>query len=165
MERQGDEYYVYFEHVCLFELCRGYTFHSGCADSLILDGSAISFLLEGTRSYSGCVDSLIQYDSPIPSPSSSSSFPSLIIHSFEHVFMGEIKGESPVVLGMHNWLKIYVEERLRRFDYKGYIHPRMRGGRVQDPLNTEQLIAVNFTWQGVEKDASTIFIGMDKLPH
>ena len=90
--------------------------------------------------------------------------PPPISHSFEHVFMGEIKGEPPVVVGCHNWLKIYVEERLRLFDYKGYIHPRVRGGRVQDPLNTEQLIAVNFTWQGVEKDASTIFIGTNE-PH
>lgn len=80
---------------------------------------------------------------------------------FEHVFIGEVKGEPPVVVGCHNWLKIYVEERLRRFDYKGYIHPRVRGGRMQDPLNTEQLIAINFTWQGVEKDASTIFIGTE----
>lgn len=47
----------------------------------------------------------------------------------------------------------------RRFDYKGYIKPRVRGGRAQDPMNTEQMIAINFTWRGVEKDASTIFIG------
>ncbi len=78
---------------------------------------------------------------------------------FEHVFCGEITGEPPKVVGCHNWLKIYVEERLRRFDYKGYIKPRARGGRVSDPMNTEQLLSINFTWKGVEKDASTIFIG------
>lgn len=47
----------------------------------------------------------------------------------------------------------------RRFNYKGYIKPRAKGGRLQDPLNTEQLLSINFEWRGVEKDASTIFVG------
>ena len=97
---------------------------------------------------------------PSPPRISLSTHKYLHTHSFEHVFIGEISGDPPKVVGFHNWLKLYVEERLRRFDYKGYIKPRVKGGRVADPMNTEQLIALNFTWQGVEKDASTIFIGV-----
>lgn len=26
-------------------------------------------------------------------------------------------------------------------------------------MNTEQLLSINFEWRGVEKDASTIFVG------
>ncbi len=32
---------------------------------------------------------------------------------FEHVFVGEISGEPPKVVGFHNWMRLYVEERLR----------------------------------------------------
>jgi hypothetical protein len=37
--------------------------------------------------------------------------------------------------------------------------PRARGGRPQDPLETEQLLSINFSWNGVDKDASTILVG------
>ena len=36
---------------------------------------------------------------------------------FEHVFVGEERDGK--VMGMHNWLQIYLEERAGRFDYKG----------------------------------------------
>jgi hypothetical protein len=64
--------------------------------------------------------------------------------------------------GTHTFLSLITHPRQHnsRFDYKGWIKPRGgRGGRPQDPLNTEQLLCINFEWRGIEKDASTIFVG------
>jgi poly(U)-specific endoribonuclease len=56
-------------------------------------------------------------------------------------------------------MRLYIEERLRRWNYKGFIFPRGRAGRAQDLPSHEQLLCINFEWKGVEKDASTIFVG------
>ncbi|ETN74875.1 endoribonuclease XendoU [Necator americanus] len=41
---------------------------------------------------------------------------------FEHVFMGEIKGNK--VTGLHNWIRLYYLEKAEDFDYQGFIHKR-----------------------------------------
>jgi len=78
---------------------------------------------------------------------------------FEHVFVGEERDGK--VMGMHNWLQIYLEERAGRFDYKGYIKPRpsQRGGRVLDPEEWEQVITISFDWENDPKPVSTSFVG------
>ena len=37
---------------------------------------------------------------------------------FEHVFVGETRGHD--VIGFHNWIQIYLEEKSGNIDYKGY---------------------------------------------
>jgi len=37
---------------------------------------------------------------------------------FEHVFVGEIKGED--VVGFHNWICFYLQEKSGNIDYHGY---------------------------------------------
>jgi len=78
---------------------------------------------------------------------------------FEHVFVGESKhGE---ITGLHNWIQMYLEEQRGSFDYQGYIYPRVRGGRngFRHPLSSEQLISLQFTWDGELKKCSSSFIG------
>ena len=78
---------------------------------------------------------------------------------FEHVFVGEIKNEK--VVGLHNWIQIYHEEKRGTFDYKGFIKPKgKRGGRKGiDSYTIEMLQNVSFSWLGYAKDSSTIFVG------
>lgn len=44
---------------------------------------------------------------------------------FEHVFVGEVKNGK--VIGFHNWIQLFVEERKGNVDYQGFICPRKRG--------------------------------------
>ncbi|CAM9754297.1 unnamed protein product, partial [Laminaria digitata] len=76
---------------------------------------------------------------------------------FEHVFVGESKrGE---VTGLHNWIQIYSEEKNGRLDYMGYIFPRNRG-YGDSPEETEQLITIQFEWNGELKEISSSFVGV-----
>ncbi|KNC80689.1 hypothetical protein SARC_06938, partial [Sphaeroforma arctica JP610] len=47
---------------------------------------------------------------------------------FEHVFVGEVRNGE--VMGLHNWIQFFVEEKAGKIDYKGYIYPRRRGNNV-----------------------------------
>lgn len=38
--------------------------------------------------------------------------------SFEHVFVGESRGHQ--VVGLHNWIQFYLQEKLGAIDYHGY---------------------------------------------
>ncbi len=42
---------------------------------------------------------------------------------FEHVFVGETKDKKEVI-GFHNWIQFYLQEKAGNVDYQGYI-----GGR------------------------------------
>ncbi|CAM9744731.1 unnamed protein product, partial [Hapterophycus canaliculatus] len=76
---------------------------------------------------------------------------------FEHVFVGESKrGE---ITGLHNWIQMYSEEKNGRLDYLGYIFPRQRG-YDDTPAETEQLITVQFEWNGELKEISSSFVGV-----
>ena len=47
---------------------------------------------------------------------------------FEHVFVGESRGKE--VIGFHNWIQFYLQEKLGNVDYQGYIRGRgVRGVR------------------------------------
>uniref|UniRef100_K3WX75 EndoU domain-containing protein n=1 Tax=Globisporangium ultimum (strain ATCC 200006 / CBS 805.95 / DAOM BR144) TaxID=431595 RepID=K3WX75_GLOUD len=77
---------------------------------------------------------------------------------FEHVFVGEERDGK--VMGCHNWLQIYNEERQGRLDYRGYIRPKQRGRKFMEPYNYEQLATIQFSWDREIKPVSTSFIGV-----
>ncbi|KXZ46905.1 hypothetical protein GPECTOR_39g399 [Gonium pectorale] len=73
---------------------------------------------------------------------------------FEHVFVGESKGES--ITGFHNWIQFYIEEGRGNVDYLGYVRPKTGRDRADDD---DRLISVQFAWKGEEKNVSTFFVG------
>ncbi|GIL57337.1 hypothetical protein Vafri_12603 [Volvox africanus] len=73
---------------------------------------------------------------------------------FEHVFVGESKGDA--ITGFHNWIQFFIEEGRGNVDYLGYIKPKQ--GR-DDTDNEDRLISVAFSWKGEEKNVSTFFVG------
>ena len=42
---------------------------------------------------------------------------------FEHVFVGETRGRREVI-GFHNWIQFYLQEKAGNVDYQGYIRGR-----------------------------------------
>lgn len=74
---------------------------------------------------------------------------------FEHVFLGEIKGQE--IVGMHNWIQIYLEEKKNRFDYQGYIFPK---NKTHFPHSTEHLLTIQFNWKGATKSMSSTLFGV-----
>ncbi|CAL5020585.1 unnamed protein product [Urochloa decumbens] len=80
--------------------------------------------------------------------------------AFEHVFVGEIKGQRQgenEVSGFHNWIQFYLEESNGNVDYQGYIFPRKRG---ELPDSETQLLTIQFEWHGVLKSVSSTLIGV-----
>ena len=39
---------------------------------------------------------------------------------FEHVFVGETRGDKEVI-GLHNWIQFYLQEKRGNIDYKGFL--------------------------------------------
>jgi poly(U)-specific endoribonuclease len=74
---------------------------------------------------------------------------------FEHVFVGEVKdGE---VTGLHNWIRIYDEERQRRLNYRGYFSgKRRRGDCTPDEM---RLVTLQFEWTGAVKKVGSTLLG------
>ena len=56
---------------------------------------------------------------------------------FEHVFVGEIKGEE--VVGFHNWICFYLQEKAGNIDYHGYF----RRGTVSSVRSHLSCLLVN----------------------
>lgn len=78
---------------------------------------------------------------------------------FEHVFVGEVREDE--ITGFHNWIQLYMEEKKKRgFDYRGYIKPRRRGCKVDKPHSHEQLVTIQFSWEGATKNVSSSLIGV-----
>ena len=69
--------------------------------------------------------------------------------AFEHVFVGEErKGK---LMGMHNWIRLYSEEKKGRMDYMGFIKPKVRqSGHPSSPRtqNESQIVTLQFSEQG-----------------
>lgn len=76
---------------------------------------------------------------------------------FEHVFVGEERGGK--VMGMHNWIQLYIEEQRGNLDYRGFIFPK-HGGRKHDPYGEHQILTLQFAWLDELKPVSTSFIGV-----
>eukprot|EP00656_Telonema_subtile_P050915 TRINITY_DN6719_c0_g1_i2.p1 TRINITY_DN6719_c0_g1~~TRINITY_DN6719_c0_g1_i2.p1 ORF type:complete len:261 (-),score=75.70 TRINITY_DN6719_c0_g1_i2:280-1062(-) len=81
---------------------------------------------------------------------------------FEHVFVGEEKDGK--IIGFHNWIQFYFEEKKNEVDYKGFIVPRKRGSEFPD--GDEQLLTIQFAWdseddgQAEVKMMSSMLIGV-----
>lgn len=75
---------------------------------------------------------------------------------FEHVFVGEVKGDS--ISGLHNWIQFYLEEKKGALDYRGYIKPRSVSETETD--SNDHVLTLQFHWHGVEKLVGTSFIGV-----
>ncbi|KAK6179583.1 hypothetical protein SNE40_011907 [Patella caerulea] len=73
--------------------------------------------------------------------------------SFEHVFVGEGRGDD--MIGLHNWLQFYLQEKAGYINYNGYF-------RRETVKNDEypRLIALQFTWRGEKaKPMCSCFLG------
>ncbi|KAL0586478.1 hypothetical protein ABG067_003865 [Albugo candida] len=77
---------------------------------------------------------------------------------FEHVFVGEERNGQ--VIGLHNWIQMYLEERAGHFQYEGFVRPNQRGLSAMKPQEYEQLLTIRFHWHHVTKYASTSLIGV-----
>ncbi|KAI8830594.1 Endoribonuclease XendoU-domain-containing protein [Chytriomyces cf. hyalinus JEL632] len=80
--------------------------------------------------------------------------------AFEHTFAGEVRDDTREVMGFHNWLTFYVEEKAGRADYRGFILPKTRGGRGANPTGNEHVLSFQLSWNGDVKPVSTILIGV-----
>ncbi|KAI9292641.1 hypothetical protein K502DRAFT_319489 [Neoconidiobolus thromboides FSU 785] len=76
--------------------------------------------------------------------------------AFEHVFLGETRNEE--ILGFHNWIYFYYEEKANRLNYHGYVAPH-HSHPLQNPNGKEHLLQTKFTWKNCSKPISSGFIG------
>ncbi|XP_053738792.1 uridylate-specific endoribonuclease C-like [Synchiropus splendidus] len=73
---------------------------------------------------------------------------------FEHVFVGETKGHE--VMGLHNWIQFYLQEKHQHVDYKGY---KARGHK-ETPDEDDHVLNLQFSWKGLVKPVGGSFIGV-----
>ncbi|XP_033004231.1 poly(U)-specific endoribonuclease-like [Lacerta agilis] len=74
---------------------------------------------------------------------------------FEHVFVGETK-RGKEILGLHNWVQFYLQEKLRHIDYKGYVARKKKSRPDED----DQVLSLQFSWKGLVKPVGSSFIGV-----
>ncbi|MEQ2284047.1 hypothetical protein AMECASPLE_017593 [Ameca splendens] len=74
---------------------------------------------------------------------------------FEHVFVGETK-HGKEIMGLHNWVQFYLQEKHGHVDYKGY--------KARDNKNTpdedDHVLNLQFSWKGLVKPFGSSFIGI-----
>jgi len=68
---------------------------------------------------------------------------------FEHVFVGETRGEKEVI-GFHNWIQFYLQEKAKKVDYKGFM----------SSTSNPHLLTVQFAWQNEVKPKGSMLIGI-----
>ncbi|XP_062861924.1 poly(U)-specific endoribonuclease-C-like [Trichomycterus rosablanca] len=71
---------------------------------------------------------------------------------FEHVFVGEIK-KGKEIMGLHNWVQFYLQEKLKVVDYRGYNSKDM-------PDVNDHVINLQFSWKSLVKPLGSSFIGV-----
>ncbi|KAM9753192.1 uridylate-specific endoribonuclease C isoform 1-T1 [Menidia menidia] len=72
---------------------------------------------------------------------------------FEHVFVGEMRSGTEII-GFHNWIQFYLQEKNRHLDYKGY------KARENDlPDHDDHVLNMQFSWHGLVKPVGSAFIG------
>ncbi|KAH0616410.1 hypothetical protein JD844_027479 [Phrynosoma platyrhinos] len=74
---------------------------------------------------------------------------------FEHVFVGETK-KGHEILGLHNWVQFYLQEKLKHIDYKGYVARKNKSRPDED----DQVLSLQFSWKGLVKPVGSTFIGV-----
>lgn len=70
--------------------------------------------------------------------------------AFEHIFIGEVSDKK--ILGFHNWIQFYMEEKIGRINYYGH------NNDVSN--NFPYIMEITFAWENRVKSTSTMFIGM-----
>eukprot|EP00794_Sanderia_malayensis_P004603 gene4603-5208_t len=95
---------------------------------------------------------------------------------FEHVFVGETRGDKQVI-GFHNWIQFYLQEKLGNVDYKGFISGaksnnllnkvtepnllRFQELSLASPVDRNpHLVTIQFTWKGETKPIGSSLIGV-----
>ncbi|XP_032830908.1 poly(U)-specific endoribonuclease-A-like [Petromyzon marinus] len=73
---------------------------------------------------------------------------------FEHVFVGETR-RSRELLGFHNWVQFYLQEKRGNVDYKGFVARRYK----DKPDEDDHLLTLQFSWKAAVKPAGSSFIG------
>ncbi|XP_051726282.1 uridylate-specific endoribonuclease C [Ctenopharyngodon idella] len=73
---------------------------------------------------------------------------------FEHVFVGETKFGREI-MGLHNWVQFYLQEKQNLLDYKGY---KARDNDVPD--DDDHVLNVQFSWHGLVKPVASAFVGV-----
>lgn len=74
---------------------------------------------------------------------------------FEHVFVGETKyGQE--IMGLHNWVQFYLQEKHGHVDYKGY---KARDNKDR-PDEDDHVLNLQFSWKGLVKPVGGSFIGV-----
>ncbi|XP_052008922.1 uridylate-specific endoribonuclease C-like [Xyrauchen texanus] len=71
---------------------------------------------------------------------------------FEHVFVGETKFGREI-MGLHNWVQFYLQEKQELLDYKGYKANEL-------PNEDDHVLNVQFSWHGLVKPVASAFIGV-----
>ncbi|KAM6990058.1 uridylate-specific endoribonuclease C-like [Tautogolabrus adspersus] len=74
---------------------------------------------------------------------------------FEHVFVGETK-YGHEVMGLHNWIQFYLQEKHDHVDYKGY---KARDNK-DSPDEDDHVLNLQFSWKGLVKPVGGSFIGV-----
>ncbi|NWU70777.1 ENDUA protein, partial [Pterocles burchelli] len=73
---------------------------------------------------------------------------------FEHVFVGETRRKQ--ILGLHNWVQFYLQEKRNQIDYKGYVARK----NTTRPDKDDQVLSIQFSWKGSVKPIGSTFIGV-----
>lgn len=74
---------------------------------------------------------------------------------FEHVFVGETKNHQEI-MGLHNWVQFYLQEKHGHVDYKGY---KARANK-DTPDEDDHVLNLQFSWRGLVKPVGGSFIGV-----
>ncbi|XP_033838458.1 poly(U)-specific endoribonuclease-like [Periophthalmus magnuspinnatus] len=74
---------------------------------------------------------------------------------FEHVFVGETKNHKEI-MGLHNWVQFFLQERHEHVDYKGY---KARANK-NTPDEDDHVLNLQFSWKGLVKPVGGSFIGV-----
>ncbi|KAJ8249956.1 hypothetical protein COCON_G00231720 [Conger conger] len=74
---------------------------------------------------------------------------------FEHVFVGETR-HGREIMGFHNWVQFYLQEKCRHVDYKGY----KARDRKSTPDEDDHVLNLQFSWKGLLKPVGSSFIGV-----
>ncbi|KAM4605020.1 uridylate-specific endoribonuclease C-like [Polymixia lowei] len=74
---------------------------------------------------------------------------------FEHVFVGETKFGREI-MGLHNWVQFYLQEKHDHVDYKGY---KARANK-DTPDEDDHVLNLQFSWKGLVKPVGGSFIGV-----
>ncbi|XP_075945970.1 uridylate-specific endoribonuclease C [Anarhichas minor] len=72
---------------------------------------------------------------------------------FEHVFVGETKSGTEII-GFHNWIQFYLQEKNLHLDYKGY-----KARDYDLPDQDDHVLNLQFSWHGLVKPVGSAFIG------